>query len=193
MTLGRKAMAGLAAAAVSACLPVLSQSAARDRPASNGLQIAAASSEAAAGPAGEVVGEIDDPHTGDQWALVRDPVHPAGPGRLVLVRGPEMGPGMGAERGHSSAGPRDPGRQPAEPAATATNRTPLRPVIRAGDALIVEERTAVVEARLQAVALGPAIKGAVFKARLKIGGKVVRAVAVAAGHAVFAPDEGAQP
>ena len=66
-------------------------------------------------------------------------------------------------------------------------------MIHAGDKLIVEEHTAVVEARLEAVALGPAAQGAVFKARLKIGGKVVRAVAVSAGHAVFAPEEAAQP
>jgi hypothetical protein len=66
-------------------------------------------------------------------------------------------------------------------------------MIHAGDALILEEHTAVAEARLQAVALGPAAKGAVFEARLKIGGKMVRAVAISAGRAGFAPEEAAQP
>ena len=42
---------------------------------------------------------------------------------------------------------------------------------------MVEEHTAVVDARLEAVALGPAAKGGEFRARLKIGGKVVRVIA----------------
>ena len=39
-----------------------------------------------------MVREIDDPHTGDRWKLMRDPVHPEGPGRLVLVTGPGIEP-----------------------------------------------------------------------------------------------------
>ena len=68
-----------------------------------------------------------------------------------------------------------------QPGSSSAERTRLHPVIHAGDVLIVEEHTAVVEARLEAVALGPAAAGAIFRARLKIGGKVVRAVAVSAG------------
>ena len=82
--------------------------------------------------------------------LMRDPVHPEGPGRLVLVAGPGMSrraPAQASENG-----------QPYRP----HKQTPFRPVIHAGDALIVEEHTAVVEARLEAVALGPAVEGAVF-------------------------------
>jgi len=30
----------------------------------------------------QIVREIDDPHLGTRWLLMRDPVHPAGPGRL---------------------------------------------------------------------------------------------------------------
>jgi flagella basal body P-ring formation protein FlgA len=52
----------------------------------------------------------------------------------------------------------------------------------------VEELTGVVDARLEAVALEPAVMGAHFKARLRIGGKVVRAVAVSPGHASFAAE-----
>jgi predicted secreted protein len=130
---------------------------------------------------GEVVREIDDPHTGDQWMLMRDPFHPEGPGRLVLAGGPAMR--------QASAVTRD----DTPPNAPRAILTPFLPVIHAGDALIVEERTAVVVARLEAVALGPAAQGAVFKARIKIGGKVVRAIAVAAGRAVFVPSDEAQP
>jgi hypothetical protein len=134
-------------------------------------------------PRGELAREIDDPNTGDRWALVRDPVHRERPGRLVLLAGPG--------KGLSGASTKDPD----QPAASSAKPMPplLLPVIHAGDQLMVEEHTAVVEIRLQAVALGPAAKGAVFQARLKLGGKVVRAVAVARGRAVFAPEEEVQP
>jgi hypothetical protein len=62
---------------------------------------------------------------------------------------------------------------------------PPRLVIHAGDRLIVEENTAVVESRLEAVALGPAVVGSPLDARLKVGGKVVRAVALGRGRAAF--------
>lgn len=175
-----KAIAGLAALAVAAWLPASGQSAIADAPAANIVPIAATNPRPAAGPSGEVR-EIDDPNTGDRWKLMRDAVHPEGPGRLMLAASPEIEPVS-----EKTAG----GKQPA---ISATKETPFHPVIHAGDKLIVEEHTAVVEARLEAVAQGPAAQGAVFKARLKIGGKVVRAVAVSAGHAVFAPEEAAEP
>ncbi|MGA3262724.1 MAG: hypothetical protein ABSC47_01615 [Terracidiphilus sp.] len=119
---------------------------------------------------GEIVREIDDPHTGARWLLMRDPSHPGGPGRLLLVGGfrPEY--------------------RPSQPGVE-----PPRPVIRAGDRLIVEENTAVAEARLEAVALGPAVIGSPLDARLKIGGNVVRVVAVAPGRAAFQPQAEARP
>jgi hypothetical protein len=33
----------------------------------------------------EIVREIDDPHSGDRWLLIRNARVPGGPGRLVLV------------------------------------------------------------------------------------------------------------
>jgi flagella basal body P-ring formation protein FlgA len=66
----------------------------------------------------------------------------------------------------------------------------LKAIIRGGDRLVVEQNTAVIEARLEAVALGPARRGATFQARLKIGGKVVRVVALAPGRAELAPEIG---
>ena len=122
---------------------------------------------------GETFREIDDPSTGDRWLLVAG--HPGGPGRLVLA-GRQESVQYGAEK-------------PAMQLAPAGER----PVIQAGDTLVLEEHSAVVEARLEAVALGPAVRGAPFKARLKIGGKVVRAVAAAAGRAVLAPEEATLP
>jgi len=35
------------------------------------------------GVPGEIVRELDDPHTGDRWLLVRNDQFPGGPGRLV--------------------------------------------------------------------------------------------------------------
>jgi hypothetical protein len=123
----------------------------------------------------EVLRALQDPWTGDHWLVVRDGRHPAGPGRLVL-----MERGAGARNAVGDAGtPPAPEQQ--------------RYVIRAGDALVVEEHSAVVDARLAAVALGPAVAGQPFRARLKIGGRVVRAVAVAAGCARLAAESEGQP
>jgi hypothetical protein len=123
---------------------------------------------------GEIVREIDDPHTGDRWLLMRDPSHPGGPGRLVLAE---------------SAGNQARQRQ----AGAELSQVELRPVIRAGERLIVEENTPVVEARLEAVALGPAVVGSPLDVRLRIGGRVVRAVALAPGRAAFQPESEARP
>ncbi len=132
-------------------------------------------------PIKEILREIDDPHTGARWLLTRDAATPAGPGRLVLVEGP----GGAASRGMAGDA-----RQTSDAAVHAKR---LRPVIRWGDALVVEEHTAVMDARLEAVALGSAEAGAELKARLKIGGKIVRVIALAAGRAVLAPEREAQP
>jgi hypothetical protein len=121
----------------------------------------------------EVVREIDDPHTGARWLLMRDLSHPGGPGRLLLVEST---------------------RNPARQAAGAKqSRVEPRPVLHAGDQLIVEENTPVVESHLEAVALGPAVIGSAFNVRLTMGGKVVRAVALAPGRAVLQPETEARP
>jgi hypothetical protein len=122
---------------------------------------------------GEIVREIDDPHSGARWLLMRSSDHPGGPGLLVLVE--------------SGRNPVRQGQAAVEPLEV------LRPVIRAGERLIVEENTPVVEARLEAVALGPAVAGSVLDARLKIGGRVVRAVALGPGRAELQPQTEARP
>ena len=118
---------------------------------------------------GETVREIDDPHTGDRWLLLRDGSHPGGPGRLVLL----------GSRGIDARRERPGGSE------TASAQMPLTPVIHAGERLVVEEDTAVVSSRLEAVALGPAAVGAAFVVRLKIGGKLLLAVALAPGRAAY--------
>jgi hypothetical protein len=132
---------------------------------------------------GQVVRAIDDPFTGGYWLLERDPDHPGGPGRLVRVSRTAAANEASAEA------------EGAKPSGAAPDRLrlPAAPVIRAGQRLVVEENTAVVEARLEAVALGPAAPGAAFEARLQIGGRVVRAVALGPGRAAFANQIGARP
>jgi hypothetical protein len=122
---------------------------------------------------GEAVREIDDPHTGDRWLLLRDASHPGGPGRLVLL----------GSRGNVARQDRQ-GDEHLTPEIAAVRVMPM-PVIHAGERLIVEEDTAVVSSRLEAVALGPAAVGAAFEVRLKIGGKLLLAVALAPGRAAF--------
>jgi hypothetical protein len=159
--------------AIALVLPAASQtelasSSAACKPAVRGV-----SATAAMELPGKVFGEIDDPHSGDRWLLLRNPSHPGGPGRLVMSARPE-----GAQAGE---------------AGNRTRPPEVTPMIRAGDSLIVEEHTAVVDARLEAVALSTASKGAAFEARLMIGGRTIRAVALGRGRAELVPENEAQP
>jgi hypothetical protein len=137
---------------------------------SGGMVMISSPGPASTNPAlsGDIVREIDDPRNGDRWLLMRDESHPAGPGLLKLVSA-------------AGAGRMDPSR--ARQTAPAADTPP--PVIRAGDRVVVEENTAVAEAHLEAVAMGPAWAGSAFNVRLSIGGRVVRAVAQGPGRAVF--------
>jgi hypothetical protein len=125
---------------------------------------------------GEIVREIDDPHNGDRWLLVRNAETPSGPGRLVRI----------AAHSNESGGT-------AGLAAHAPEETVQLPVIHAGDRLTVEEHTARVDATLEARALAPAAVGGSLDVRLTIGGRVARVVALGAGHAAFQTETGARP
>jgi hypothetical protein len=125
---------------------------------------------------GDVIREIDDPHTGDRWLLIRNDQAPGGPGRMVLITAHRNASGGAALQ-----------------AAGQTGEAQILPVIRAGDRLIVEEHTARVDAVLQARAMSPAAPGAAFDARLTIGGNVVRAVALGPGRATLQPEAGVRP
>ena len=123
----------------------------------------------------DLVREIDDPHTGERWLLVRNPDHPGGPGRLILAS--DMNAIQLDKTSVAGWAPTPRGSSSAE-----------RPVIHAGDKLIVEEHTAIADARLQGIALSSAFGGASLKVRLSIGGKVVRAVATGSGRAALLPE-----
>ena len=117
---------------------------------------------------------IRDPHNGMRWLLERAPGNSAGPGRMILLNDQVV----------SHLDVLIGGRP-------RTDRVAEPPVIRSGDRLVIEERSARVEARLEAISLGTAVQGAEFNARLAIGGKLVRAVALAPGRAAFASGGGA--
>ncbi len=143
---------------------------------------ACAQSSAFRSAPGEIVREIDDPHTGDRWLLLRNDASPGGPGRLVLV----------AANRSEMPGPFE--RQANQPLlANQHDEARFHPMIHAGDRLIVEEHTAVADATLEARALNPAALGSTLEVRLAIGGRVVRAVALGPGRAVFEREIGGRP
>jgi hypothetical protein len=102
------------------------------------------------------------------WLLKRDPTHPEGPGtwfRTSLKNIPIL-----SDNAQLNAGSGVIGR-------------PVHPVIRGGDQLVIEENSDLVDARLQAVALGPAVQGEALEVRLRTTGMVLRAVALGSGRA----------
>ena len=129
----------------------------------------------------EIQRVFDDPHLGSHWLLMRDPSHSGGPGLMVPAAASQV-----------EAFPRAGRSAPPGPPREGDRAQPL-PVIRTGDRLIVEEHTALVDARLEAVALGPAQPGSPLNVRLIIGGHVMRVVALSAGHVSFLPAGGARP
>lgn len=115
-----------------------------------------------------LVREIHDPNTGRKWLLFRDPSHP-GPGRLLEADIHSMVTGGAVNSAIAAEGSR-----------------PNLPIIHTGDRVILEEDTPRVEARLEAFALGPAAEGGRLEVRLRIGGQVVNAMALAAGRVELA-------
>jgi hypothetical protein len=130
---------------------------------------------------GAVVREIDDPHNGDHWLLLRDSSRPGAPGRMVLASA-----GAGSDRQTES-------KDFSQAASRQANRELSIPVIHSGDRLIVEEDTRRVQMRLEAVALGQAASGASLNVRLAFRGNVVRAIALGPGRAAFAQGAGVRP
>jgi hypothetical protein len=123
---------------------------------------------------------IQDPHTSMCWLLERDPARPGGPGRMVLLGQQESSQSNSASIAQVNA-----------KINQKINASILTPVIRSGDRVILEENSAIVEARLEAVAMGSAKAGGELNVRLAIGGKILRAKAIGPGLVAFAADAGA--
>jgi hypothetical protein len=134
-------------------------------------------------PAGEIVREIDDAGTGNRWLLERDARHPGGPGRMV--RAEAMVAQRAAAQGAHERVALGSGGTTAFPASPSQ-----APLIHSGDRLIVEQHSRVLDAALEAVALGPAALGGEFRVRLAVGGAVILAVATAPGRAIIASGPG---
>ncbi len=124
----------------------------------------------------EILRVIDDPHTGNRWLLLRDMSHPAAPGQLVRVP---------ARFSKENSSVEENGPVPAQSPVIQEAR--LIPILRAGDRLIAIESSAVLDERLEAIALGPAVAGSPLQVRLKIRGTIVRAIAQAPGLVVLVP------
>jgi hypothetical protein len=114
---------------------------------------------------------IDDPGTGHRWLLVQQVAHPEAPALL---------PQMPDNHSCSELPLEDFERQ----SPATANRKLARRVIHPGDFVILSEDTPVSDARLEATALQPAATGEALTVRLKLGGRLLRAVATAPGHAM---------
>lgn len=140
---------------------------------------------------GDLVRELNDPHTGRRWLLYRDLSYPGGPGRLVEAaferQSADLAP---SDLAQSVLAPSALAQPAGEPGALDASPSP---VIHLGDRVILEESTPVVEARLEATALGPALTGSRLRVRLRIGGLTVSAVALGPGRVALAPPGETRP
>lgn len=113
-----------------------------------------------------VVGAMDDRNTNLRWLLVKDEQHLSGPGRLVAIQ---------ASAWDSAAAGDEAAR------SQRLGSAPVRLLIKTGDRVVVEEHTRIFDARLEAVALEAASAGSNLRVRLRLGGKIVDAVAIGPG------------
>ncbi|WP_420239894.1 hypothetical protein ACOBR2_10135 [Telmatobacter bradus] len=139
--------------------------------------LASMDAEASIPPGTRIVREIDDPFTGNRWVLVRNLSRPASPEELILLSRPDPAKKEQLAAAHALAG--------------ASRSVP--PVILAGDPVIVEETFSHVNARYEGIALQPAIEGATFQVRLKIGGAPVHCRALGPGRAAMLETQQGKP
>lgn len=114
---------------------------------------------------------IDDRATGHSWLLVKQLDRPGTPAVLLQIAD---------DQSCSKIFP-----------AESEGRFPIahqflpRLVIRPGDSVILSEDSLVADARLEAIAIEPAVAGQSLTVRLKLGGHLLRAVAIAPGSALM--------
>jgi hypothetical protein len=110
-------------------------------------------------------------------------------GVLRQIRDPHTGLTWVIQR--DAKNPAGPGRMAATTEGSGEDSKPI--VIRRGDRVVLEETTPAVNARLESSALECAAPGSHFAVRLKIGGKVISAVALGPGRAALVSSWGDQP
>jgi hypothetical protein len=136
-----------------------------DAPAAGAVAEVAASGDGPYG--GALLGPaIIDPCLGTRWQRMADSRHPGGPARMVVTA---RGPALTAEH----------------PDGQGSRSLTMPPtVIRVGDLLLVEQRSRVLVAHLEAVALEPAAVGRVGRnSEMSANGPVIRVEASGAGQA----------
>lgn len=121
-----------------------------------------------------VAREIKDARDGSRWLLLKNAGHPGGPGRLVQA--PQV----------NTVSQTSPSGEQATLQTTATGAR-RRPVIFAGERLMIEDETPIARMRIEAIAMMPAAVGEVFKVRLSIGAATATAIALGPGRAKLAP------
>lgn len=120
---------------------------------------------------------IDDCGTGHRWLYLRDSSRPTGPAKLVMIV-------RDASDDSYSRSCREFNH------ALVKAERPSIPVIRAGDLIELSEITPGLAVHLQAIALASASVGDPLKVRLKIGRRVLRAVATGSRTAKAEVEEG---
>jgi hypothetical protein len=114
---------------------------------------------------------IDDQATGHRWLLVKQLDRPEAPALLLQIAdAPSCSKLLPAE---------------SEGRFSIAHQVFPRQIIRPGDSVILSEDSPVAEARLEAVAIQPAAAGQSLTVRLKLGGHLLRAVAIAPGRALL--------
>ena len=110
----------------------------------------------------------------------------------ILVKGTSVGggPGKWLEEPFGACEPAQSDNRSIVPSSD-TKRAGAKPIIRAGERLLVEQNSERVQARLQATALEPAALGAILRVRFRSGGSPVQVVAIAPGHASLINSVGA--
>jgi hypothetical protein len=120
-----------------------------------------------------VVREIDDAQEGLRWLLVKNADTP-GPGKLIPVARESVSSRNQLVGRNQSVNPR-------------AGEAGFRPVIRAGEALTIEEYSDSAQIRLEGTATIPAAVGQIFKVRLMAGSATVNAIAIGPHRAKLTP------
>ena len=110
---------------------------------------------------------IEDPATHQRWMLLQNLNQPAAPALFVPTPQEFFCTGLGPKR------------------CELTVQRASHAVIHAGDQLILSEHTRVSDAELEATALKTAAIGERLPVRLKLGGRILSAIATAQGRATL--------
>lgn len=119
---------------------------------------------------------IDDPGTRRRWLLVQQFTRPEAPAMLLPIADGQLCSMLFVAE--------------SEWRLPNANHNRLVPIIRPGDSVLLSEDSPTTEARLEAIAIESAGPGQALTVRLKLGGHLLRAIAVAPGSVLLADGKG---